>query len=213
MIDQSKIDQFRVMEQTEGKAALQAYGKELGVSLKQSWTFDKMVAALEAAVKPSEPVVDHVVETKLPDDTAPAPDVVEPVIEHFQPTDLDVSSIIPKELPSPPKEEIGPVPEHILEHMSFDLVGEQFPWAWNMRNVQDKYWYGQVNSGIDDTFVGKIDELGSEWTKTETDDAFTEYLSKVIRSSGMMVILRDLRTDNFYQISDAGYRFGRDFRL
>ncbi|QIW87086.1 hypothetical protein AHP1_2551 [Aeromonas phage Ahp1_CNU-2021] len=209
MIDQSKIDQFRAMEQSEGKAALQAYGKELGVSLKQSWTFDKMVAALEAAVKPSEPVV----ETKLPDDTTPVPEVVDPVVEQIPPTDLDVSSIIPKELPSPPKEEIGPEPEHILEHMSFDMVGEQFPWAWNMRNIQDKYWYGQVNSGIDDTFVSKIDELGAEWTKAETDDAFTEYLSKVIRYSGMMIILRDLRTDNFYQISESGYRFGRDFRL
>lgn len=209
MIDQSKIDQFRVMEQTEGKAALQAYGKELGVSLKQSWTFDKMVAALEAAVKPSEPVVDPVVETKLPDDTEAKLEVSNPVTE----LKLDASSIVPKELPSPPKEEIGPEPEHIIEHMSFDMVGEQFPWAWNMRNIQDKYWYGQVNSGIDDTFVAKIDELGAEWTNTETGDVFTDYLSKVIRFSGMTIILRDLRTDNFYQISDAGYRFGRDFRL
>lgn len=227
MIDQIKIDQFRAMEQAEGKAALQAYGKELGVSLKQSWSFDKMVAALEAAVKPSEPVVDEVVAPAVSDDAAEEPEFVEPVLPPIEPIELPMAPV--DEVPDlgvfepvisgtnietlPAKESIGPELEHQIQAMSFDMVGDSYPWAWNMHNVQDRYWYGHINSGIDDTFVDKIVEYGAEWIHIHTEDKFTDYLAKVIKSSRMVVILRDLRTDNFYQIDATGFQFGRHIVL
>lgn len=234
MIDYTKIEEFKLLEASEGKLALEAYGLELGVTLKRSLSFPKMVVALETAV--GEKAVQVLEDTsevakKLPEEISPVdPDVSVVETAQIDSAEVDVQAPIVEEnvsedvietdrgdLETSLKEEIfRPLEESStseiateeakMSRMSFELTGEQYPWAWNMHNIQNLYWYGHVVESIDpEDYVG-------EWMVQPKSEE-SAYIAKLIKSSRMYVILRDQRSDNFFHITPRGLIVSRNMHV
>ncbi|QAX98485.1 hypothetical protein AsFcp4_60 [Aeromonas phage AsFcp_4] len=75
---------------------------------------------------------------------------------------------------------------------AFDVVGEDYPWAWNMSNVSGKYWFSCIDAS-------QHAEL-----KSDADSDFKKFVVKLMKESGMPVVVREPRNSMFVHVSKDG---------
>ena len=171
MIDSVKIEEFRTLGEKAGKVELEKYAKDLGVNLKKSMSFDNMVKALEDSF------------------TAPmlqSSEIVDPVVP-----DVDLVDLIPSE--DVPVDEVDEQPVGSSDHrFAFDIVGDKYPWAWNMSNINNRYWY----SGVDSAQHAEL--------MSDVDSEFKSFVDKLMKDSGMAVVVREPRYSQFLHITPEG---------
>ncbi|AAQ17893.1 hypothetical protein Aeh1ORF232c [Aeromonas phage Aeh1] len=150
---------------------------------------EKAIAPTEVSelevVKQDAPVVDEVpvVEEVVTETEVPAPVVVagepEPIVNKIiieGPVVIEPMQPVSKEIPS----------------TAFGLVGEDYPWAWNMSNISGKYWFSCIDAG-------QYAEL-----KSDAGSDFKKFVANLIRYSGMPVVVREPRNSMFVHVSEDG---------
>lgn len=174
MVDYQKIETFRALGDKKGKAELIKYAVELGVDAKKAMEFDEIVKAIESI----SIVVDEkpeVIETKeiVPDVPAIVDSVNEksPEIVESMPAQMETDS---------------------LPLTSFGVTGDAFPWAWNMSNISDKYWFSCIDAA-------QYAEL-----KSDLDTEFKRYVIELIEKSQIPVVVREPRNSMFVHVTKDG---------
>ena len=140
---------------------------------KKSKAQDVVPSEVEIAKESIVPVVEEIAQEVIPApiELVEIQEKVEPVKSVEKPA-TKPAQVISKEIPS----------------MAFDVMGESFPWAWNMSNINNKYWFSCIDSA-------QYADL-----KSERDSEFKSFVRGLIEKTGMTVVVREPRNSMFVHI-------------
>ncbi|ADM79871.1 hypothetical protein phiAS5_ORF0028 [Aeromonas phage phiAS5] len=178
MVDYQKIETFRALGDKQGKIELEKYALEVGAVVKRSMSFDNMVKTIEDALAAKE------ADTKEP--------IVEQKPESTEEIKQEVIETVPVEVIEEEIEEESPIVQSSQRKMAFDVVGDKYPWAWNMSNVNDSYWFSSIDSA-------QYADL-----KSEKSSDFKKFVAELMKKSDMRVVVREPRNSMFVHISPDG---------